>query len=373
MAFPSTGLVSYWKLDETSGTTTIDNTGANNGTITGATVNETGKISKAYTFANSNYIEIANESNFDFLSNLTASFTISLWIKTTTTSSGRILTKSLSAAQGRGLDINFNYNTLAVICDFNETNLKKRTYSASDWDTGAPNYTPYYLNDGDWHHLVIVGSGDVNADAAVTFYLDGRTTSSTGLSKNGTVASITSDYPVRIGAPINSASGGIIATIDEIGVWNTTLSSSDVASLYNSGNGLTYPNSTSIPNALTISSTLNDPTIPGSTNITINPSTQTLTSSLKSTAQTFDYKYGVTTLSLTSNLSDPRKLFDYKYISTAQNLTSSLKAPVSGQQINSTYTATKLELLFDMSRPKTYPELMHLPNVKDYLNQRYFL
>jgi len=39
-------LVSYYKLDETSGTTAVDSFGSNDGTVNGATVNQTGKIGK---------------------------------------------------------------------------------------------------------------------------------------------------------------------------------------------------------------------------------------------------------------------------------------------------------------------------------------
>ena len=44
------GLVSYYKFDETGGTTANDIHGAKNGTIYNTTINQTGKIDKCYLF-----------------------------------------------------------------------------------------------------------------------------------------------------------------------------------------------------------------------------------------------------------------------------------------------------------------------------------
>jgi len=40
----NTDLVSYWKLDETTGTVAYDSVGSNDGTISGATYTSSGKI-----------------------------------------------------------------------------------------------------------------------------------------------------------------------------------------------------------------------------------------------------------------------------------------------------------------------------------------
>jgi hypothetical protein len=49
-------LVAYYKLDETSGSTAVDVIAANNGTITGATVNQAGKIGTAYSFDGGDHV-----------------------------------------------------------------------------------------------------------------------------------------------------------------------------------------------------------------------------------------------------------------------------------------------------------------------------
>ena len=78
----TTDLVSYYNFDETSGTTATDSLSANAGTITGATINQTGIIGKAYSFdGTGDYVTLANESNFDFMNSVTADATICFWYK----------------------------------------------------------------------------------------------------------------------------------------------------------------------------------------------------------------------------------------------------------------------------------------------------
>ena len=52
------GMISYWSLDETSGTTAYDALGVNNGNIVSATINQPGPIGTSYYFANNDYITI---------------------------------------------------------------------------------------------------------------------------------------------------------------------------------------------------------------------------------------------------------------------------------------------------------------------------
>ena len=80
----TTGLVSHYKLDEASGTTAVDSTGANNGTLTNNPAWTTGKIGNGLSFDGTNdYVNIANESNFDF--ERTNSFSASAWVKNNST------------------------------------------------------------------------------------------------------------------------------------------------------------------------------------------------------------------------------------------------------------------------------------------------
>lgn len=62
------GLVAYYPMDETSGSTTFnrapDTVGTLDGTITGATINQTGQVGQAYSFdGTNNQVEVANMTN----------------------------------------------------------------------------------------------------------------------------------------------------------------------------------------------------------------------------------------------------------------------------------------------------------------------
>jgi hypothetical protein len=74
-------LVSYYKLDETSGTTVEDAYGSNDGTNDGATVNVAGKINTAYDFDGDNdYVDTNVEP---VISSGGDDFSVSMWFKTT--------------------------------------------------------------------------------------------------------------------------------------------------------------------------------------------------------------------------------------------------------------------------------------------------
>ena len=50
----TSGLVSVWELDETSGNTAFDAHGNHHGTINGAEINQSGKLDKSYQFVQDN-------------------------------------------------------------------------------------------------------------------------------------------------------------------------------------------------------------------------------------------------------------------------------------------------------------------------------
>ena len=75
---PPPGLVSWWPLDETSGTTTADIVDSNPGTVTGGAVFVSGKVGNALNFDGSNdTVSIAHNANLKPSSQIT----IDAWIK----------------------------------------------------------------------------------------------------------------------------------------------------------------------------------------------------------------------------------------------------------------------------------------------------
>jgi hypothetical protein len=67
-------LISYYKLDETSGTNVVDSVGTTNMTSSGITVNQDGKIDKSY-LSDSDTDSVTTSS----ATSITGNFSINLW------------------------------------------------------------------------------------------------------------------------------------------------------------------------------------------------------------------------------------------------------------------------------------------------------
>jgi len=127
----------------------------------------------------------------------------------------------------------------------------------------ADNYafiTPASLYDGNWHHVgVIWDITNATTNSRIRFYIDGALditgyssgwNNQTAINTGAGVFYLGSDY---------LAANNYDAIFDEVGVWNKSLTLSDITTLYNSGTGLAYPFSSSI--------TLNSPVNNYGTNI----------------------------------------------------------------------------------------------------------
>ncbi len=217
----SDNIVSYWKLDESSGVV-IDSAGSNNATNTGAVANEPGIISTAYNFTPDDYIR--TDSNMTTLDNLT----LSLWV---------------NADEWGNDDIySMGYNSANTFILINQVvgGFGYRfggTFYTSIEDTPSANA---------WHHIVIT-RGDTNA----TFYLDGVAVDSRTV-VNTQQPAARHDWGFAVTR--NNTGSGFNGSIDEIGVWNRSLSPSEITELYNSGVGISFPFPTN-----EISVTLNSP------------------------------------------------------------------------------------------------------------------
>jgi uncharacterized repeat protein (TIGR02543 family) len=239
----STGLVGYWKLDGSA----ADATGVNNGSLVGTPPSATGKIGTAYTFAPSPnyYISIANSTSLNIQTN---TITLSAWVKPT--SNGVQMIVSKISGVGTHNYPYFQYNL--------QLNQESTLYPRFFLSIGGTAYfaasSSVSMNLNQWYHIAGTYDG-----TTMRLYLNGSQIATTAVTGNITSYST----PVYIAA--NGAIGEkFIGTIDEVGIWNRTLTASEVSQLYNSGNGLTYPFET-----YTLTTTVS-PTAVGS--ITLNPS-----------------------------------------------------------------------------------------------------
>jgi hypothetical protein len=209
-----TGLVGYWKLDETSGPYINDEVGINDGQVYNATINQTGKIGKAVSFDGSgDYIRCATQSWVG-----TGNFSITAWINITSfgteTTVSNIFT---SGTETTNAGIKFYcYGDGKLHCDLANSAgpVSTSTLSTGTW------YLVGVTNNGGTFQLYINGSADG---------------SSTSKSPN-----IASGYQ-RFGRDVATGSNYINGLIDEVGVWSKALTPTEFTELYNLGTGITYP------------------------------------------------------------------------------------------------------------------------------------
>jgi len=200
-----TGLISYYSLEHNA----KDSVGSNDGTITGAT-SIGGKIASGYDFnGSSDYITLPTMND--------GSFSISMWINADSITANRRVFDMKEASQNRGIRAYFNGTSLV-------TNVYDDTTSSSVTTTGI-------TTSAGWQHLVITS----NSTGDLIVYIDNtnKGTDSTG----GAMVAPTDGKLLYI---CQSGSSGdyFDGLMDEVGIWNRALSSTEVTSLYNSGDGM---------------------------------------------------------------------------------------------------------------------------------------
>ena len=152
---------------------------------------------------------------------ITNQISVSAWFKTTTTGSQDVIVCQDTTGTG-------NRNWLLI---HNQSNL----ISFAIWNTngsvtGVPSTSSY--NDGQWHHAMGTYDGTANTNG-MKLYIDGvlnaqGTTSSTG------ILSTLSVEPT-IGSATNGLTWHFNGSINDVSVFNTELSQSDVTTIFNGG------------------------------------------------------------------------------------------------------------------------------------------
>ena len=209
----TTDLIAYYKLDETSGTTVTDSTGTNNATNYNVTVNQTGKIDKAYDFnGNLAYLQSGAQS---FTGN--SNYTISAWIKTDVADTYQVIFSNGIESPEAGLKFKINSNNTIGVDLANVVG----TTSTSTVSTGT------------WYFVTLTKS-----ENTYQIYINGSADGSAGTITSSNISAIGTQ---RIGRDVSSGTDYFNGLLDEVGVWSRALTSQEVSDLYNSGDGISYP------------------------------------------------------------------------------------------------------------------------------------
>lgn len=204
------GAVAYYKLDGNSN----DAIGTNNGTDTSISYNNSyGKINQGILLnGSSTYITLGDFSSI--INN--GDFSVSCWIK-------------VSSFAAQGIAVSFGTGGLTD----NQINIGVTSGSKPFFGLYSDDLTgTTTLSTSTWYHLVVTY---VYGSKLQTIYINGTSDSTRTSSGLPSVSSTT-----FIGKRA-SAYDFFNGNVDEISVWNKALSSGDVTTLYNSGNGLQYP------------------------------------------------------------------------------------------------------------------------------------
>ena len=212
------GLVSYWTLDETNGTTAVDSVSGFNGTATNSTIFEnelSGIINTAGDFTTENYINIStSDLSYDYVS-------VSAWIYSSS---------ELDNGQFQIVDGQNSQSFVLTSHNVGSRGLSFWVRSGNSWRVAG---TGLYIDDyglDEWIHVVGTYDG-----TNVKTYINGVEEGS--FAHSGVLDNFVIEGIGARGTPTSYFDG----RIDEVGIWNRSLSETEISALYNSGAGLAYP------------------------------------------------------------------------------------------------------------------------------------
>lgn len=222
---PTSGLVGYWQLDEGTGTTTVDSSGAGNGgTLTGSPTWGAGRDGNALSFSGAS-TQYVSTSNITSMNSLTA-ITVAAWIKSSAAGANpaeaHIIDKSV--CNGIFNDGPFELMVSGAVSEKPTFVIYPNGGTPANYLLSGAGTTN--VDDGQWHF--IVGRYD---GAAVSIWVDGVQQNSAAYASL-TLTSTTNKVE------LNGHCNGSFAYpwsgfIDEVRVYNRALTGQEIMRLYN--------------------------------------------------------------------------------------------------------------------------------------------
>lgn len=199
----------YYKSDTGSGTTLYDALGRNNRTITSAASGKwiNGIIDGAFDYDSAAYVQFASR-----LIPLTGQFTIAAWVNITNSATNDVFVSQHAGSVGR--------------MQFGETSNKLTFVLGAG---GIVAQSPGSIAENQWTQVAVTR----NSTNGVTLYINGTAVA------HGLNASALDNTFTRFGRDV--ATQKLAGGLDEIGIWNRSLTATEIASLYSSHLGFQYP------------------------------------------------------------------------------------------------------------------------------------
>ncbi len=212
------GLVSYFSLEEASGMR-VDAHGSNDLTDNDTVGSASGKVGTAADFEADNSESLSHAGI-----NVTDAVTVSLWFNQESQPAGYIGLFSRDGDLGAGRrQVTLYVNPLQKLAAY----LNGGAQGAID-GSGATTFST-----ATWYHVAITFDASAGLIAYVNGEVEGSINLLTGPLGSGAVA-------VSLGNDIGSGGRYFDGLIDEVGLWERALTSTEITWLYNSGAGRSY-------------------------------------------------------------------------------------------------------------------------------------
>jgi len=207
----STGsnLISHWKLDENSGTDAFDSSDGNDGVVNGASWT-TGVVNSSLLFDGADdFVFIENSENLNFVGN----FTAMAWVKwSIDPETGDNWANILNKGEDSQWQIQHSYDNSKFEFALNTDNTRGWVYSSTEVKMDV------------WYHVAGVYDG-----SEIRIYVNGTYENQEDLTGNVYVT----DYPVNIGRRSVYNDRYFSGVIDEVYLYNRTLSAEELQNYYN--------------------------------------------------------------------------------------------------------------------------------------------
>lgn len=220
-------IVAYWKFDATSGNA-ADATG-NGHTLTNANAFYGRGIVGNGAYLNIGGAQFSTSAVTDFNFERNEDFSISGWFKLTADNSNQaVFSHQESSGDNRGYALYTGGSGKLIFVLGNDAAGTNMIYVRS----------ANVFSIGEWNHVLVTYDGS-SAASGVTMYVNGASVPLTALFDGLTATTQTSVDVVlgnRAGTSVNFA-----GALDEVGVWDRDLTSTEATQLYNLGRALHYP------------------------------------------------------------------------------------------------------------------------------------
>ena len=220
-------LISYWKMDDASGDA-IDAHASNDGTCANISYEETGKIGTSFGLNGSS--SNVNVGDIAAIDNATA-LSVSCWVYHDDLDADDYIMTNRSTGAGF-LFLRDNVGSVTARTDMYKIYVSDAT--GADVIEGASNSSPVTT----WTHVVFTYE-PLHA-TGLHLYINGTEDANSPGSTNNTDDIDPAAVATYMGSN-SQESAWYDGKIDEVGVWEKVLTSSEVTALYNGGAGLAYP------------------------------------------------------------------------------------------------------------------------------------